>query len=342
MKIIDLNGTAKIEIVEGDLITTNIPNTSTIYINGVNKSSLTTDWQYIVITNPAGINVSAMDIGRVSTDYFEGIISELRVSDTLRDSELFNISYHNQNDPNSFYNISQEVKFNIDPPVFSNLTESSDIIELGSVEIISINTTDISGIRQVLIEFEGSNHSMTNIGGDIWQYDTWTPPQIGNYTYIIFIEDNCNTWISVNNSIKVIDTTPPTPPIMISAPSSGSYSTLIFDWADGFDLSEITSYNLVIDDESDPFTTPGFIVNINITNTGSSSSYYELSDNFTSGTYYYFLLQIDGVGLKSNYTTGSFEIIPIGNGVNNITFLDVLPYILVSLIASITVIIVLR
>jgi len=183
---------------------------------------------------------------------------------------------------------------------------------------------------------------MTNIGGDIWQYDTWTPSQIGNYTYIIFFEDNCNTWNSVSNSIKVIDTTPPTPPIMISAPSSGAYSTLIFDWADGFDLSGITFYNLVIDNESDPYTTPGFIVNINITNTGSISSYYELSDNLTSGTYYYFLRQIDGVGLKSNYTTGSFDIIPIGNSRNNVTFLDILPYILASVIASITVIIVLR
>lgn len=342
MKIIDLNGTAQIEIVEGDLITTNIPDTSTIYIDGVIKSSLTTGWHYIAITNSEGINASAMDIGRVSTDYFDGIIDELHVSDILRESESFNTSYHNQNDPNSFYNISQEVKFNTDPPVFSNLTESSNIIELGNTEIITINVTDISGIRQVLIEFEGSNHSMTNIGGDIWQYDTWTPSQIGNYTYIIFFEDNCNTWNSVSNSIKVIDTTPPTPPIMVSAPSSGTYSTLIFDWADGFDLSGIAFYNLVIDNESDPYTTPGFMVNINITNTGSNSSYYELSGNLTSGTYYYFLQQIDGVGLKSNYTTGSFDIIPIANSRNDVTFLDVLPYILASVIASITVIIVLR
>ncbi len=342
MKIIDLNSTAQIEIVEGDLITTNIPNTSTIYIDGVMKSSLTTDWHYIAITNSEGINVSAMNIGRVSTDYFDGIIDEVRVSDILREPESFNTSYYNQYDPNSFYNVSQEVKFNIDPPVFSNLTESSDIIELGNTEIITINATDISGIRQVLIEFEGTNHSMTNIGGDIWQYNTWTPSQTGNYTYIIFIEDNCNTWNSVSNSIKVIDTTPPAPPIMVSAPNSGAYSTLIFDWADGFDLSGIAIYNLVIDNESDPYTTPGFMVNINITNTGSSSSYYELSDTLTSGTYYYFLRQIDGVGLKSNFTTGSFDIISNSNGRNNITFLDVLPYILASLVGSITVIIVLR
>ncbi len=342
MKIINLNSPAHIDIVGGDLLTTNFPGTTTIYIDGIINSSLTTNWHYVVITDTNGVNVSEMEIGRVSTDYFDGWIDELRVSNLLRQPESINTSFYNQYDPNSFYNISQEVKFNTDPPVFSNLTESSNIIELGNTEIITINVTDISGIRQVLIEFEGSNHSMTNIGGDIWQYDTWTPSQIGNYTYIIFFEDNCNTWNSVSNSIKVIDTTPPTPPIMIRAPSSGAYSTLIFDWADGFDLSGIAFYNLVIDNESDPYTTPGFIVNINITNTGSISSYYELSDNLTSGTYYYFLRQIDGVGLKSNYTTGSFDIIPITNSRNNVTFLDVLPYILASVIASITVIIVLR
>ena len=339
MKIVDLNGTAQIEIVEGGLITTNIPDTSTIYIDGVNKSSLTTDWHYITITNSKGINVSAMDIGRVSTDYFDGIIDELHMSDILRGSESINTSYHNQFDPYSFYNISEEVQFNIDPPVYSNLTESSNILELGNTEIITINATDISGIRQVSIEFEGSNHSMTNIGGDIWQYDTWTPSQIGNYTYIIFIEDNCNTWNSVSNSIEVIDTTPPAPPIMLNAPNSGAYSTLIFDWVDGFDLSGIAIYNLIIDNESDPYATPGFLVNINITNTGSSSSYFELSDNLSSGTFYYFLLQIDGVGLKSNYTIGSFTITSPSNGNPNLTFLDILPYLLGSIIGSVAIVV---
>ncbi|UCC20355.1 MAG: DUF2341 domain-containing protein [Promethearchaeota archaeon] len=342
MKIIDLNGTARIEIVEGDLITTNIPDSSMIYIDGNIESSLTTNWHHIAITITEGINISAMEVGRISTDYFDGVIDELRISDTVRNPELFNTSYYNQNDPKSFYNISSEVQFNIEPPVFSNLTENSNIIELGTNEIITINVTDISGIRQVLIEFEGINHSMTYIGGDLWQYDTWIPSQIGNYTYTIFMEDNVNTWNSVSDSIMVIDTTTPPTPIMISAPSSGDYSTLIFDWADGFDHSGISIYNLIIDNESNPYTTPGFLVNINITNTGTNSSYYELSIDLSPGIYYYFLYQIDGVGLRSNYTTDSFEIIKVSNGGAGITFLDLLPYILASIVASITVIIVLR
>ncbi len=342
LKIINLNSTAHIDIVGGDLLATNFPGTTTIYIDGVSKSSLTTNWHYIVISDAKGVNVSEMEIGRVLPEYFDGRIDELRLSNLLRPPELFNTSYYNQNDTTSFYNISQEVKFNIDPPIYSNLTESSDIIELGNTEIISINVTDLSGINQVIIEFEGSNHSMTNIWGDIWQYNLWTPSRMDNYTYTIYMEDNCGIWNLVSNSIKVVDTTPPNPPVIVNAPSNGTYTTLVFDWADGFDLSGIAFYNFIIDNESNPYTTPGFIYNINITNTGSNSSYYELTDSLTPGTYYYFLLQIDGAGLKSNYTTGSFNIIPFSNDGNGITFLDLLPYIIGSVIASITVIIVLR
>ena len=528
MKIIDLNGTAQIEIVEGDLITTNIPDTSTIYIDGAIKSSLTTDWYYIAITNSEGINVSNMDIGRVSTNYFDGIIDELRISDTLRNPESFNTSIQNQNDPVSFYNITQEINFNTDPPIYSNLTESSNILELGEIEIISINITDPSGIKQVKIEFEGSDHNMTYIGGDIWRYNSWTPSHTDNYSYTIYMEDNCGIWNSVNNSILVVDTTspiysnliesihplelgdtiiisinasdlsginevliefegsnhsmvnlsgntwqydlwtpshtdnysytiyiednnnhwnsisdsvevvdttlptysnliesadplelgtnitisldvsdfsginrvlvefeasnhsmvniggntwqynlwnpvscktyqykiyyednnnlwnliinnitvqdttPPLPPIMIHAPSSGTNDTITFDWEDGFDHSGISYYILIIDNETDFYTTPGFIYYINITNTGLNSSYYELNESLLPGTYYYFLCQVDGVGLQSNFAVGSVTISPLNKGNKNLTFLDILPYLLGSIIASVAIIFIVR
>jgi hypothetical protein len=342
MRIADLNGISRIEIVEGKLLTTNFPGLTTIYIDGNNQSSLTTNWQYIVITNMVGINISNLELGRTSTDYFDGIIDELRISDTLRIPESYNTSYYNQNDPTSFYDISQEIKFNIDPPNYSNLTESSNTLELGETVIISINATDLSGIRQVKIEFEGTNESMTNILDDIWQYDLWTPSHAGNYVYTIYIEDNCGIWNSVSDSISVIDTTPPNPPLIVSAPTNGTYSTLVFDWEDGYDLSGIISYNFIIDNESDPFATPGFMYNINITYTGSNSSYLILMDSFAPGTYYYFLLQIDGAGLKSNYTMGSFNIILVNNGGNGLTILDLLPYIIASVIGSVMVIVVLR
>ncbi|MFX0008187.1 MAG: hypothetical protein ACFFAV_15870, partial [Candidatus Hermodarchaeota archaeon] len=84
-------------------------------------------------------------------------------------------------------------------PTYSDLTESANPVELGTLLTISINATDIATIKDVLIEYENNNHSMTNIGGDIWQYDSWMPHSIGNYTYKIFItdkNDNLNYLIS--------------------------------------------------------------------------------------------------------------------------------------------------
>jgi len=211
MRIMDLDGTSRIEIVEENLLTTNFPGTTTIYIDGNIQSSLTEgQWHHITITNTKGINVSNLEIGRVSTKYFDGIMDELRISDTLRNPDSFNTSLYNQNDPTSFYNISQEFNFNSDPPSYSNLTESANPLELGDTEVISINITDPSGIRQVKIEFEGDNHSMTNIGGDFWRNDSWTPDNVGDYDYMIYMEDNTGLWNSVGGLIMVEDTTSPT------------------------------------------------------------------------------------------------------------------------------------
>ena len=211
MRILDLDNSARIEIVEGNLLATNFPGTTTIYIDGVLDSSLTAlTWQYVAVINTIGVNVTDLEIGRVLPDYYTGTIDELRGSNISRTPDSINTTYFNQNDPISFYNISQEIDFNTDPPSYSNLTESSDELELGETEVISINVTDPSGIRNVTIEYESSNNLMTNIGGNNWSYDVWTPSQTGNYSYTIYMEDNTGYWNSVNDSILVVDNTPPT------------------------------------------------------------------------------------------------------------------------------------
>ncbi len=103
------------------------------------------------------------------------------------------------------------------PPTSSNLIESEDPLELGDTEVISVDVNDPSGVNQVKIEFEGSNHSMVNIGGDTWQYDSWTPSSTGNYPYTIWMEDNWNNWGSTSGSIQVL-IFPPT--ININQPST--------------------------------------------------------------------------------------------------------------------------
>ncbi|MFW9951115.1 MAG: hypothetical protein ACFFKA_13435, partial [Candidatus Thorarchaeota archaeon] len=95
------------------------------------------------------------------------------------------------------------------PPNFANLIINSNPLELGNKLNISIDLTDISGIDQVLIEYGGANHSMSNIGGDTWIYNNWIPNSTNMYSYNIFFQDNFNNWNMISDSIEVIDTTAP-------------------------------------------------------------------------------------------------------------------------------------
>ncbi len=97
-----------------------------------------------------------------------------------------------------------------DEEIMYSVLESIYPLELGQPKIIDAVVYDLSSIIQVLIEFEGSNHTMTNIGGNYWRYDNWTPNSIGNYPYTIWAEDGANNWNSRGATIEVIDTTSPT------------------------------------------------------------------------------------------------------------------------------------
>ena len=166
----------------------------------------------------SGVNIASVgnidnDIALLaphSTYELNGLLDEIRIAKVQRSADWILTEYDNQNDPQSFLTIGTEEKFDLTPPTYSDLLESSDPLELGETEVIIINITDPSGINQVKIEFMASNHSMTNIGGDTWQYDEWTPGSVGNYTYTIWMEDNYHNWNSTFGSIEVIDTTPPT------------------------------------------------------------------------------------------------------------------------------------
>ena len=227
-------------------------------------------------------------------------------------------------------------------PVYSDLIENSDPLELGNTEIITIEIDDFGGINKSLIEFEGSNNSMTNIYGNIWQYDSWTPSFWTVYQYKIYMEDNNGNSNVASGNITVQDTTPPSPPIITYAPSGDVSGVLTFDWIDGSDPSGISFYVLLIDNESDPYITPGYVYMSNITNVGPESSYFELHEVIPPGSYYFFLIQIDGVSHQSSYTMGTFTMIPVSNGINEFMPFVIIGIIIASVIGSITTIVIVK
>lgn len=78
-KIIDLNATATIE-TSGGTITANNFTSPTIYVNGAVSSTITANtWYHVAITTDTAINANAVDIGRISTGYFPGVIDDVRL-----------------------------------------------------------------------------------------------------------------------------------------------------------------------------------------------------------------------------------------------------------------------
>ncbi|MFW9820078.1 MAG: hypothetical protein ACFFE5_10765, partial [Candidatus Thorarchaeota archaeon] len=226
-------------------------------------------------------------------------------------------------------------------PIYSNFFESVDPLELGEIPIIRIDIYDFAGINRSLIEFEGANHTMTNIYGETWQYDLWTPDNWIIYQYTIHMEDGSGNWNSFITNITVQDTIPPPPPAFTNSPSGDVSGTIVFDWADGSDPSGISYYILIIDNEDDPFATPGFVHIFNITNIGPESSSCILPQNLSLGDYFYFLAQADGVGQLSTYTMGAFTLIKVENGTSGdnpfLFWIILISIILMSVLASLTV-----
>lgn len=99
------------------------------------------------------------------------------------------------------------------PPSLS-LSVGSSAIELGETPYITVEITNITNIKKVYLEYEGSNHSMQKIPqNDTWYYDKWTPSSVGIYLYTVWVVNKTKIkrdfWNYTSGTIEVIDTTAP-------------------------------------------------------------------------------------------------------------------------------------
>lgn len=83
-KIMDFDGTDQIEIDgSSHILATSFPGTTVVYVDGAVASTIDANWHFITITDTTGVNGSAVDIGRVSSGYFDGKIDEVRMYSTV-------------------------------------------------------------------------------------------------------------------------------------------------------------------------------------------------------------------------------------------------------------------
>jgi len=86
-------------------------------------------------------------------------------------------------------------------PEWEGPVNSPDPAMAGHTVTVSINVTYFLGINQVLIEYGGSNHTMTPTG-NTYTY-TWTPSTDGTLNYTVYMESAIGTWSSVGGSFEV-------------------------------------------------------------------------------------------------------------------------------------------
>ena len=75
-------------------------------------------------------------------------------------------------------------------------------VPLGSDVEVAANVTFFLGVNQVLIEYDGSNHTMS-ASGDLYSH-SWTPAVLGTVNFTIFMESAVGTWSHVDASFDVI------------------------------------------------------------------------------------------------------------------------------------------
>jgi len=92
-KIIDLSGSAYVQVSSGTITATGFTS-PTIYIDGVVASTIDTGWHHVTITTGSAISATAMDIGRVSSEYYSGLMDDVRIYSRALTASEINRAYH--------------------------------------------------------------------------------------------------------------------------------------------------------------------------------------------------------------------------------------------------------
>jgi len=91
-KIIDFDGIRQIEINSSSQIAATGFPAPIVYVNGVATTSVNTDWRFVAVTDTTGVNGTAVDLGRVGSNYFKGVLDEVRFYNiVLSPDEIFSL-----------------------------------------------------------------------------------------------------------------------------------------------------------------------------------------------------------------------------------------------------------
>jgi len=156
---------------------------------GVNLGQITT-----------GFQIGMWDGGGYFSDYFDGLIDEVRISNVSRTAGWINTEYENQFNPNSFYSIGPELSLTADITIEETVTAgvennnqvitpeitgvSGDFYLLSASTKEYQDTTSVTGLGLTWIELEDQPAGRSQTGISVW-YATGSNPFTGNVTVTI-------------------------------------------------------------------------------------------------------------------------------------------------------------
>ncbi|MHA1943966.1 MAG: hypothetical protein ACW96M_06185, partial [Candidatus Thorarchaeota archaeon] len=98
-------------------------------------------------------------------------------------------------------------------PDFDEPVVTPSPVPLGEEVEVATNVTYFLGVNQVVIEYDGSNYTMTAVGDRYSR--TWTPAVSGTVNFTIFMESAIGTWSSVDSSFNVVAGFPVDPLLLV-------------------------------------------------------------------------------------------------------------------------------
>jgi len=166
----DLNATATIDALSGTIRANNFTS-PTIYVDGVESSTIVANkWQHVIITTGTNIAASAVFIGKIASNYLEGVIAyALTSSNVLSDKvNRFNTLaklplYHHKftGYPNNSTSLTSELPYSTGR-ITSGTFNKTDGLKCTSTGVMTFrNNWDFDGSEYITLTIDGIEYSGT-------------------------------------------------------------------------------------------------------------------------------------------------------------------------------------
>jgi hypothetical protein len=194
-----------------------------MYKNGASAAAIVASGA-LMLADPS--SNESFFIGQNSTwgEYFQGIIDEVRISNTARSSEWISTSYSNQQNPDAFYSVGiEEIGQLPEEPVLSDESPADGVVDINLNPVLSVTAVDNQG-DTMDIKF------MTNASGSWQQIGTTQTGGNGTYTQPTTMFNSYSTqyswrvdatdpagsgnWTSEIYSFTTVAETPQEPPVL--------------------------------------------------------------------------------------------------------------------------------